>query len=173
SSGDGYRSVLSGNLRINRGAQTFAFKPEERPTGRWIRLTILSNYGNDYVALSGVHAYGRPVTQAAYLPDVTGTYDGASGWGKVQLTQDGDQVTGCYAYQGGTINGVIVGRVMKLDMVEADTSGDDVAMTGLFSLSGDGRNLIGIARNNESYAQNSPASYYSAKRINNRPANCG
>ena len=47
--------ALSGDLRMNANGQSFAFKPEERPTGRWVRLTILGNHGDDYTGFTGFH----------------------------------------------------------------------------------------------------------------------
>jgi hypothetical protein len=51
----GFVRALSGDLRMNANGQSFAFKPEERPTGRWVRRAILGNHGDDYTGFTGFH----------------------------------------------------------------------------------------------------------------------
>jgi hypothetical protein len=67
SANDGFSEVLSGTLKMVKNGQSFAFKPEERPTAQWVRLTILGNYGDDYTALTGFHGYGTQLTQNANM----------------------------------------------------------------------------------------------------------
>ena len=163
----GYQEVLSGSLKMKKNGQSFSFKPEERPVARWVRLTILSNYGNDYQGFTGFHGYGKQLTAEADMPDLTGKYDGASGWGLINLT-DADEVSGCYEYQAGIFEGRVEGRVLKLDMTER--SNDDTKLHGVFQLTPDGRKLYGLVRNEgheEFYA-----SYYSAEKRSGKPNRC-
>lgn len=165
----GFSEVMSGTLKIARNGQSFAFKPEARPTARWVRLTILSNYGDEYQGFTGFHGYGRQLTQTAELPDLTGKYEGASGWGAINLT-DGDTVSGCYEYQAGTFSGQVQGRVLMLDMTER--SNDNNRLRGMFQLSPDGRTLYGLVRQTGAAHTDAFAYYYSAERSGGKPARC-
>lgn len=168
----GFEDVLSGQLRMNANGQSFAFKPEERPTGRWVRLTIEGNYGDDYTGLTGFHGYGRQTTNTASMPDMTGNYDGASGWGWIHLTQQGDRVTGCYEYERGEVTGTIDGRVMKLDMVQTGSDESKSRTLGLFQLTADRRGIVGITRGLDRASRDSYANYYSARKTGNSAGGC-
>lgn len=165
----GYREVLSGSLKMKKNGQSFTFKPEERPSAKWVRLTILSNYGDDYQAFMGFHGYGKQLTAEADMPDLTGKYDGASGWGLINLT-DADEVSGCYEYQAGIFEGRVQGRVLMLDMTER--ANDNTRLVGLFQLAPDGRKLYGIVRSEDAGRNPTYASYYSAEKRNGKPNRC-
>jgi hypothetical protein len=170
----GYEPVASGDLRINKDNQRYSFNPKEPlPTGRWVRLTILDNHGDDYVAFTGFRGYGKRLTSEVAMPSVTGTYDGANGWGKLQLIQNGEEVTGCYDYQGGKVAGTVSGRVMTIRMTNTDSSGDESVETGYFQISPDGRTLIGISRASTEPDEMGFASYWSATRVSNKARDCG
>ena len=165
----GFSEVLSGTLKMAKNGQSFAFKPEERPTARWVRLTILGNYGNDYTAFTGFHGYGTQLTQDATMPDLTGKYEGASGLGLFNITDGDNGVTGCYAFAQGSFTGQVDGRVLKLDIAHGF---DDTRLNGLFQLTPDGRTLVGIVRNEGSAHRDAYASYYSAEKESGRPNGC-
>ncbi|ATY33940.1 discoidin/SUN/FTP domain-containing protein [Sphingomonas psychrotolerans] len=172
SANSGFEKVLSGNLRMNANGQSFAFKPEERPTGRWVRLTILGNHGDDYTGFTGFHGYGRATTQSGDTPDFTGKYEGGSGLGWIRLHQQGDKVTGCYEYQQSRVTGTVSGRVMKLDIVETDSAGDTTRRTGLFQMTPDGRGFRGLVRKNDPSARDAYADYYTAEKTSNKAGGC-
>jgi hypothetical protein len=172
SADSGFEQVLSGTLKMNANGQSFAFKPEDRPTGRWVRLTINSNYGDEYTAFTGFHGYGRQTTQSEDMPDFSGNYEGRSGLGFMHFTQDGNKVTGCYAYQQGEVTGTVIGRVMKLNMIETDSSGDATHLTGYFQVDRTGRDIRGLVRGNVASARDSYANYYSAEKTGNNPGGC-
>lgn len=165
----GYQEVLSGSLKMKKNGQSFSFKPEERPVAKWVRLTVLSNHGNDYQGFTGFHGYGKQLTHDATLPDLTGKYDGASGWGLINLT-DADEVSGCYEYQAGIFEGRVEGRVLMLDMTER--ANDNTKLHGMFQLTPDGRKLYGLVRNEGSAHEDAYAYYYSAEKRNSKPNNC-
>ncbi|MBX3593002.1 hypothetical protein [Sphingomonas sp.] len=173
SSRSGFEPVLSATLRMKANGQSFAFAPDKRPVGRWVRLTVQSNYGDDYTGFTGFHGFGRQLTQQASMPDVTGSYEGWSGWGRLNLVQQGDQVTGCYAHENGRVSGVVVGRVLKLDMLQTPPGGPVRRMRGYFGVSPDGRQLIGIARGTSSSDQLGYATYMSADKTGSRAGSCG
>lgn len=169
----GFVPILSVSLRPRRDNQNFDFSPENLPVGRWIRLTVQDNQaGDDYSALTGFRGYGRKLTANATTPDITGTYEGWSGWGKLSLTQNGDRVSGCYEYQDGQVSGVIEGRTIKLDMVETASDGTVAQLRGYFGISANGGKLIGIARGLEESDRLGYATYMSADRIGRRAATC-
>lgn len=165
----GFTEVLGGSLKMKKNGQGFSFKPEERPTARWVRLTVLSNYGDDYQGFMGFHAYGKQLTAEAEMPDLTGKYDGASGWGLINLT-DADEVSGCYQYQAGIFEGRVQGRVLMLDMTER--SNNDTKLHGMFQLTPDGRKLYGLVRTAGSAYQDGYAYYYSAEKRGGKPNGC-
>lgn len=174
SSTSGFEPAAGGSLRINKDDQRYSFNPKEPlPTGRWVRLTILDNHGDDYVAFTGFRGYGKRLTSEAAMPSVTGTYDGASGWGKLQLTQRGEDVTGCYDLQGGKVAGVVTGRVMTLQMTQTDIAGDESVETGQFQLSPDDRTLIGMSRASTARDERGYANFWSATRVSNKARDCG
>jgi hypothetical protein len=170
----GYVTVLSTNLRMKADNQSFSFAPDKRPVGKWIRLTVNSNHGDEYSGFTGFRGYGRQLTQTATMPDVTGSYEGASGWGTVNIVQQGSTVSGCYEHQGGRFTGVINGRRMILNAVEDGAGGDGTTRwRGVFGMSSDGRRIIGLMRGTEEYQVKGYALYYSADRRSKRPGTCG
>lgn len=169
----GFSTIVETRLQMLKDNQNFSFDPKKPlPVGRWVRLTVLDNYGADeYSAFTGFRGYGHKLTAEATMPDVTGSYEGHSGWGTINLTQQGDRVTGCYEYQQGQVTGVIKGRTMTLDMLETSSDGSTIRHRAFFDLSRNGRELVGMGRNTD------PAligyfDYYSADRIGNRPGRC-
>ncbi len=87
---------------------------------RWIRITILSNYGHPRVThFNEIQAWGLYANRAPAI-NVTGTWQTPRGL--VSLWQQGNQVTGCYAQnQGSIVNGKIKGRQLSFDWSEANT----------------------------------------------------
>jgi len=160
--------VLGGTLKQATNGQSFSFKPEERPTAKGVRLTILNNYGEDYTAFTGFHAYGKQLTQEAMMPDLTGKYEGASGWGRVNITDSESGVSGCYAYQQGEFKGVVQGRVLKLDMLQR---ADGQRLDGLFQIMNNGE-LVGIVRSEGASNLDFYAAYYSAEKESGKPNSC-
>lgn len=169
----GFSPVLETRLQMLKDNQTFSFDPKKPlPVGRWVRLTVLDNYGaDDYSAFTGFRGYGRKLTADAKMPDVTGSYEGHSGWGAISLTQQGDRVTGCYEYQQGKVTGVIKGRTMTLDMLETASDGSTTKHRAFFDLSRNGKELVGIGRNTDP-ALEGYFDFYKAERIGNRPGSC-
>lgn len=170
----GFETVAAVTLKPLKNGQSFSFDPEYLPVGRWVRLTVVDNYaGDEYSALTGFHGYGRPLTATAKMPNVTGTYQGHSGWGTISLTQQGDQVTGCYELLQGRVTGVIKGRTMILQMVETGLDGSPIRHRAYFGMSADGRKLIGMGRNTDPALGEGYFDFYAADRTSNRAGTCG
>jgi outer membrane protein OmpA-like peptidoglycan-associated protein len=166
----GYTTILETQLEKARNDQSFAVA--EKTAGRWLRLSVASNYGDDYVGMTGLHAYGKQLTQDAALADVSGTYDGWNGWGKVRLKQEGTRVTGCYEYRDGVIAGGIEGRLMKAAMQETDDDGKQTKQLGLFSFSPDGALVMGLARAADAEPGAGFSTFYTGKKLGNDIGDC-
>lgn len=164
----GFTEVLGGTLKMAKNGQSFSFKPEERPTAQWVRLTILNNYGDDYTAFTGFHGYGKQLTQDAAMPDLTGKYEGASGLGQFNIVDAEDGVSGCYEFSQGQFKGVVDGRVLKLNIVHRF---DDTRLNGLFQMMPGGK-LMGMVRNDGSAHRDAYANYYSAEKAGGKPNSC-
>ena len=166
----GYTTILETQLEKARNDQSFAVA--EKTAGRWLRLSVASNYGDDYVGMTGLHAYGKQLTQDAALADVSGTYDGWNGWGKVQLKQEGTRVTGCYEYRDGVIAGGIEGRLLKATMQETDDDDTQTKQLGLFSFSQDGSLVMGLARAADAEPGAGFSTFYTGKKLGNDIGDC-
>lgn len=168
SASDGFTEVLSAELKQATKGQSFPVKA----TGRWVRITALSNYGADYYGLIGVHGYGEQLTHNATITGLSGTYDGHSGLGALRLKQEGTRVTGCYDYRNGLISGGTEGRVMKVELSEEGLNGTREKQIGLFSISSDGKYLFGLTRAIDSDASRSLFSVYSADKVDPSIGDC-
>lgn len=166
----GYTTILETQLEKARNDQSFAVA--EKTAGRWLRLSVASNYGDDYVGMTGLHAYGKQLTQDAALADVSGTYDGWNGWGKVRLKQEGTRVTGCYEYRDGVIAGGIEGRLLKATMQETDDDDTQTKQLGLFSFSQDGSLVMGLARAADAEPGAGFSTFYTGKKLGNDIGDC-
>lgn len=164
----GFSEVMGGSLKMAKNGQSFSFKPEERPTAQWVRLTIFNSFGDDVTAFTGFHAYGKQLTQEATMPDLTGKYMGNSGWGRLNITDSEEGVAGCYAYQQGEFDGVVDGRVLKIKMHQR---ADGQRLDGLFQLMDNGE-LVGLVRNEGKSNLDFYADYYSAEKESGKPNSC-
>ncbi|MFM5908002.1 MAG: discoidin domain-containing protein [Novosphingobium sp.] len=165
----GYTQVMSGKLKMAQNGQSFAFKPEDRPQAKWVRLTILNNHGDDYQGFTGFHGYGKQLTQTATLPDLSGRYEGASGWGRVNLTDTDSGVSGCYEFQKGEFKGTVDGRVLKVDMIQRENG---ERLKGMFQMAPGGRKLVGLVRTEGSAHRDAYAYYYSAEKLGGKAGSC-
>ncbi|HWK36081.1 OmpA family protein [Sphingomonas sp.] len=165
----GFTTILDTELkRAERQAVPLAAPA----TGRWVRVTALSNYGAEYYGLVNLRGYGTQLTHDASLANVSGTYEGASGWGMVRLKQEGTRVTGCYDYRSGTVAGGTEGRILKLEMLQQGVDGGTDRQLGLFSFSADGKQMLGFARRADSDPDNSLFEVYSGEKISDDVGDC-
>lgn len=142
----GFTTVLETDLKQAINDQVFQLA--SKPTGRWVRLTLLSNYGASHYGFTGFRGYGRQVTHAASLPNLSGTYAGGNGWGKVHLKQEGTRVVGCYDYLEGVLSGGIEDGILKVEMLE-NAYGTVQHHRGLFLAPSDGKSIFGLIRSRE------------------------
>jgi OOP family OmpA-OmpF porin len=161
----GFQPALSVDLKPSTNNQIFNLPT--KMTGRWVRLTVRTNVSNDgYFGMTGFRGYGEQLTHAASLAGVTGTYEGASGWGTVRLKQEGSRVTGCYSFENGVIAGGVDGRMLKVEM-----NADHAQERGVFIFSEDGSRLYGLSRAKDD-SGTGYASYWSATKTGNDPGDC-
>lgn len=167
---DGYRPVVDTELKMATDGQSAPVSA--RVPGRWLRVSVRSNYGDDYVGMTGLHAYGRQLETPAALTGIGGTYEGASGWGKVRLKQEGTRVVGCYEYQQGVLSGGIEGRLLKATMVETAPDGSKSRQLGLFSFSADGKHILGLTRPEDAAPGDAYAAYYAGEKLSGDIGDC-
>jgi outer membrane protein OmpA-like peptidoglycan-associated protein len=107
----GFETVLKATLAEKADRQ--GFKAAKAVSGRWVRLTVHSNYGSEsWTELFSFRGYGAKPAVGAPLENISGTYD--SSYSKFHVRQQGTALVGCYEYSDGILDGAIEGRVMKL-----------------------------------------------------------
>ena len=171
SAATGFSTVLETDLKKATDDQSFTLPA--KATGRWVRLTVSSNYGHEYVGLTGFRGYGEQLTHDAKLDGLSGTYEGANGWGVVRLKQEGSRVVGCYTYRSGIISGGVEGRLLKVEMLEHDDDGSVAErQLGLFSFSTDGKAMMGLTRSFDAEPGSLYRAYYSGEKISDDIGDC-
>jgi outer membrane protein OmpA-like peptidoglycan-associated protein len=112
----GFEVVLKATLGNAKDRQ--GFEAAKAVSGRWVRLTIHSNHGNEsWTELLSFRGYGAKPAIGAPLESVSGTYE--SSYSAFHIRQQGTAVVGCYEFDG-LLTGAIEGRLMKLSWQEAD-----------------------------------------------------
>jgi len=126
-------------VEAQQGERSAFTLPQSTPA-RWIKLKVLSNWGHDrYTELREVEGYGEPLDNDTPQPDLAGVYD--TNWELMRFEQAGNQVRGCYDFDGGTLTGSTDGRVVQFEWRE--NGGDEVG-TALMVLSSTGEQLSGL-----------------------------
>ena len=168
---DGYQPILSTDLKMAANDQSFP--TQAKVPGRWVRLTMKSNYGDDYFGMVEFRGYGTQLTHDAALTNISGTYEGYSGWGPVHLKQEGSRVTGCYAYRNGVISGGIEGRMLKALLIEDGLSENEkTRQLGLFSFSQGDKHILGLTRNEGDEPGSLFSAYYAGEKISDDIGDC-
>lgn len=167
---EGYQTILVAELKMATADQDFPVTA--KVPGRWVRLTVKSNYGADSYGLAEFRGYGRQLTNNVTLADVSGTYEGYSGWGMVHLKQEGSRVTGCYDFQSGVISGGIEGRMLKALMIETASDGAKSRQLGLFAFSAGNKKLFGLTRAENAEPGSLYASYYNGEKVSDDIGDC-
>ncbi|MCU0451912.1 MAG: SUN domain-containing protein [Bernardetiaceae bacterium] len=142
----------------------FSIQPAK---ARWLRLSILSNYGHDkYTELMEFEAWGRfAVPEVASLPYLNGVW--SSNWGWVSLnTNPLGFLYGCYEYNQGTLSAEATHRRV------IEFAWDEGAERGWATLvlNKEGTRLAGIwgvGNDRSRYG------FWDFTRQNNRPNACG
>ena len=167
----GFSPVLNTQLKIDSNGQSFVLP--EKAIGRWVRLTYTSNYGAENYGMTGFHGYGRRLTDSAHLEDVSGTYEGASGWGKVRIKQEGSRVVGCFDYRSGLVGAGIEGRMLKGEMIEHEEDGRVARRSlALFAFAPYNKSLFVLSRSDDSNPDYGYDSFWSAEKISSDIGDC-
>jgi OOP family OmpA-OmpF porin len=115
-----YSVIATTTLAAMKDHQHFPLKTPA--SGRYLRLTVLSNFGDDkYMELMSIYAYGKPLEHRP-LPDNSGEFK--TSYGQFHLQQTGPTANGCYEWEDGRVeNGGFEGRVLRFTWTQA--SGDN------------------------------------------------
>lgn len=171
SASTGFVPVLDVALAMDTNDQRFALPG--KPVGRFVRLTFFSNHGAENYGLTGFRGYGRKLTDTARIDDVSGTYEGASGWGTVRLKQEGSRVVGCFDYRSGLIAAGVEGRLLKGDMIEHESDGSVARRSlALFAFAPGNSALFVLSRGSESNPDFGYDAYWSAQKRSSAIGDC-
>lgn len=137
----GYTTVLQPKLEEYAPTKYFDITPTK---ARWVRVTILSNYGNKTnTELMEIEAIGNYVKEDASSINLTG--DWTSTWGTVSIRQYGSAIKGCYQYRNGVItNAGMDRRILSFKWEEQDKAGKKYDGKAVLVVSEDGKRLNGI-----------------------------
>ncbi|MDD3815991.1 MAG: OmpA family protein [Desulfocapsaceae bacterium] len=116
---EGYQLILHTTLADKTDGQQFPVIA--KVPGRWLRLTLVSNYGSpEYIELFSFKGYGEKPSPVE-VGNIAGTYN--SDYANFHVQQEGTALNGCYEYNDGLITGSIEGKVMKLTWREGENTG--------------------------------------------------
>ena len=136
----GFTNVMSVKLGPASDGQGFDAPPGT--VGRWLKFVLKSNYGDaQYVEVMNLHGFGVPIAVSP-LPSVSGTYE-SEAYGKFHLAQSGAQLTGCYEYKGGLVQGGLEAHLMRLTWSEENGAKSGPAV---MVATRDGRGFHGLWR---------------------------
>jgi outer membrane protein OmpA-like peptidoglycan-associated protein len=135
-----YSVIATPTLEKVKDHQKFELKTPA--TGRYLRLTVLNNWGDpQYIEIMDVSAYGKVVSRRP-LPDNSGMF--TSSCGLFHMQQQGSTVNGCYEYKFGLIeNGGFDGRVLRFNWSEADDKGVRQSGPAMLIFADDGQSFTG------------------------------
>ncbi len=119
SASGGYQPILQATLAPDSDGQKFAVT--QKAPGRWVRLTIIGNYGSpEYTELFSFKGYGeKPAPRE--IGDISGAY--STDYASFHVQQEGTSLNGCYEHHDGLLSGAIEGKVMKLTWREGEQNG--------------------------------------------------
>lgn len=167
----GFSTVLDTELQIDQNDQGFTLP--QKAVGRWVRLTFTSNYGAENYGMTGFHGYGQRLTDTASIDNVSGTYEGASGWGMVHLKQEGTRVVGCFDYRSGLIAAGAEGRLLKGEMIEHEEDGSVSRHSlALFAFAPGNKSLFALSRADDSNPEYGYDSFWSAEKTSDDIGDC-
>lgn len=169
SASGGFTTILNAELKKVEVGQSFTFPSPA--IGRWVRVTVLANYGADYNAIVAIRGYGEQLTHDAKITDLSGSYLGGSGWGDVRIKQEGTRTAGCYEYLEGVLSGGSEGRVLKVEMIEQHPAGPQ-KLIGLFQSLSDNKRFLGLVRNQDSEPGTALYDMYIAEKLGDDIGEC-
>jgi outer membrane protein OmpA-like peptidoglycan-associated protein len=162
----GFETVLKATLKDRTDRQ--GFPAIKAISGRWLRLTVHGNYGNEsWTELFAFRGYGVKPKVPAPLENISGTYD--SSYSKFHVRQQGTALGGCYEFDGGLLSGAIEGRLMKITWQES--GGPDDRGPAVMVFAADGKSFRGYwwHLGNEKKA---PDGEWEGKKLSNAVGGC-
>ncbi len=160
SASEGYKLILEGEAAKG---QKKGFTIQQSSPGQWLKLEVLSNWGDpNYTEIMELEAYGTPSGAAVAPEPVKGVYD--TNYNLMWLRQTGTSIEGCYDWDNGTLNGTTDGRVIRFQWVE---DGPQIG-TAMMVLTSDGGSLNGLWYENGRYQ----GLWYGTKVTDGRAPEC-
>jgi len=163
SANDGFKPIANVTMASKSGPQSFP--ADANVPGRFIKVTVVDNYGAAMVQLAEFKAFGKKLTNTP-LADLTGKYK--SEWlGTTNLKQSGAQVNGCYEKGKAPINGGIEGHVVRFQYKSDIEEGP-----GIMVFSTDGKSFFGGYWNTKSAAEHPAMQPFDGTRESDTPGTC-
>jgi outer membrane protein OmpA-like peptidoglycan-associated protein len=163
-----YTLIASLSLAPVTDHQKFPLKTPA--TGRYIKLTVLNNYGDPkYMEIMDVYAYGKPLVQRP-VPNNSGTF--SSSYGNFHMQQTGATVNGCYEHSDGLIlNGGFDGRVLRFTWSESVSDTARKSGPAMLTFADDGQSFTGFwwSEGEKNFA---PDSGWQGKRTSREIGSC-
>jgi len=162
-----YTVIATPTLAQVKDHQKFVLKTPA--TGRYVRLTVLSNFGDaQYMELMNIYAYGKPLEKRPLVDD-SGMF--TSSYGKFHMQQMGSAVNGCYEHGGGLIeNGGFEGRVLRFTWTEENGTAPRRGGPAMMIFSDDGQSFIGYWWSEGATA--GPPGRWDGKRVSKDVGSC-
>ena len=160
----GFRSIAKITLKAKEDGQTFP--ADASVQGRWVKLTVLTNYGGPVTQIGEFRAFGKKLTSTP-LPNVTGAYTATNLFETFNLTQDGTTVTGCYPNGVEPLNGGIEGHVLHFTYHTKDDKGP-----ALIVFLTDSNEVFGGYWKTNGVEEHPPFTAFEGKRVSDKPAAC-
>ncbi|MDR1678614.1 MAG: OmpA family protein [Prevotellaceae bacterium] len=137
----GYTTVLEPVLEEYADTKYFDIEPVK---ARWVRVSILSNYGNKTnTELMEIEALGSYASEEVKAINLTG--DWTSTWGTVSIRQNGASIKGCYSFRNGKIsNAGFDRRIVSFKWDETRKDGKTESGQAVLVVNEDGSRLNGI-----------------------------
>jgi outer membrane protein OmpA-like peptidoglycan-associated protein len=161
---DGFKPIAKVTLQAKKDGQTFA--ADGSVAGRYVKLTVLTNYGGPVTQIGEFRAFGKRLTNTP-MANITGAYDATNLFEKLNLTQNGTTVTGCYTNGVEPLDGGIEGHVLHFTYHTKDDKGP-----ALMVISSDGKTIFGGYWKTNGVETNPPFTAFDGKRTSDKPEAC-
>ena len=109
-----YAEIFRGEISASELTYITLSAPTE---ARWLSLSIDSNGGHpEYTELMEFMAFGSPIDKPRQRTGLVGTYQ--TSWNPFYLVMEGNELRGCYDYDGGVFSGHLVGEFINIEWRE-------------------------------------------------------
>ncbi len=123
----GFKPVAT--IELAKGGDSKSVKLPEKTTARWLKISVLSNWGNPHsTQFMETAIQGVPIGLVPKV-DFTGIFGTADG--PIRFQQKGDAILGCYDYQQGQLTGRVKGSVATLQWRQEENKSSGTALVVL------------------------------------------